>query len=81
MYMEDVFNVKKTDDGKFVVQVFPPAKKKETSGKGEMPMPATVSEPKTLVANSVEELTALVEEHLSKSDTDDKKFKKGFKKA
>jgi len=61
--MEDFCTIKKTDDGKFVVQVMKmkPAKKEE-KGKSDCGgiSPSMDREEKTYVANSVEELCTLI---------------------
>ena len=82
MYLEDFCTIKKTDDGKFVVQVMKkkPAEKEEKKSDCGCVGSESRMEEKTYVANSVKELCALIEEHANYADTDDKKFSKAFKK-
>ena len=78
MYLEDACNIKRTDDGKFVVSVHHKPKKKK--GKmGDAPM--QMEEPKSYVANDMEELVGIIREYLGGEKTENEKYEKGYKSA
>ncbi len=81
MYLEDVCTIKRTDDGKYVVQVQPPRNKDKESKSNKMSdSPVMMEEPKTYVAADMAELCDLIMEHCDGEMTDDQKLDKGWKK-
>ena len=74
MYLEDCASIKKTSDGKYVLSVQPPPAKQ---GKGDSPN--AMANPKTYIANDIDELTLLIDEHIGgKKSSDKSEYEKGF---
>ena len=81
MYKDEICRIARSDDGKFIVEVMPPKEQEKMTSKGDS-YPSPMTEMKTYIASTEEELIEIIREYVpsDKKNSSSDKFEKGYAK-